>query len=445
LWPIGIRRESIGLEEFMAHFPLLKMSLRGGLYLSAVVALILHSSPGLALSPDERKAENECLDAVDDARSSCSSAGSMAGMSAAQQQQSQQMQQQAQQNGQQTQQLGQAQAAQCQNSMDMSKLLSGLSALQGGACLFNVQKCREACGASTHEQTASEVQQINSDMNSANATDTQLEPFKTPQAATSNQVQPTDYMRRMAKRCEAYSPGGMAAFAQAAAAIAGMFMNKQCGQQAATLAGTPAPGMNCQDPNWASTPQCMCGPSGTNPKSSICVGQPSLTGGVSTTSDPMGPAGPSIGDNPNLTDGARITDAGGQAKPSSGSQTMDGGGGGGGLSGGRGAQLNDTGGGGDPRSNVPTGVITGQGSGSGGGGGGGVAGGGGGGPGGRGGGGAGRKGFNINDYLPKSGSRNIAGMSIVAKDGITAALGPSLFEKVSKQYQQQRSNMIQDK
>lgn len=124
---------------------------------------------------------------------------------------------------------------------------------------------------------------------------------------------------------------------------------------------------------------------------------------------------------------------------------MDGGGGGGGMGGGgKGAGLNGADQGGDPRSNVPTNVITGQGGGSGGGGGGFGGGGGGAGGGGRTKGDYGGR-FNLKDFLPKGASRNIAGMSISAKDGITGPLGPSIFEKVTNQYQLQKRNMIQDR
>jgi len=394
----------------------------------------------------ESQSIEECQDAIDNAASACNQAGSTAGMTGAQAAQAQQMQQQAQQTGQQTGAIGEAQSAQCKNSMDLSKLMGGLSALYGGACLMAINSCKEACGAQSHEDTEQSADQITAE-SQARAGGTQLEEFKAssrPKTAT-KLTRDSQRLRRLAKRCSNYAPSATAAFAQAGAAIASMFMNNKCAQQtAAQQTPPPTAGVNCLEAQWASTPQCMCGPNGTNPKSSICVGNPQFPGGLATTNDPMGPMSPTAGDLGPISDGSRIPVLDGQAKGASGSQTMDGGGGGGGMGGGKGASLANNDQGGDPRSTVPTNVITGQGGGPGGGGG--VGGGGGGaGGGGRGKGDRSSDRFNLKDFLPKGASRNIAGMSISAKDGITGPLGPSIFEKVTNQYQLQKRNMIQDR
>ena len=95
-------------------------------------------------------------------------------------------------------------------------------------------------------------------------------------------------------------------------------------------------------------------------------------------------------------------------------------------------------------------MITGQSGGSGGGAGGGFAatsgGGGGGSKGSSDSGGGGGGGFNLSKYLPgQYKGRGLAGMSIEAKDGVTGPMGPSIWEKVSTQYQNQKSSLYQDR
>ena len=87
-----------------------------------------------------------------------------------------------------------------------------------------------------------------------------------------------------------------------------------------------------------------------------------------------------------------------------------------------------------------------------GGGGGGLAGGGGGGGsgGGYGGGGGGNAGadkIDLSQWLPKGKYKalNIGGMSIKPYDGITGPMGPSIWEKVSNQYQQQKPRLIPER
>jgi hypothetical protein len=53
--------------------------------------------------------------------------------------------------------------------------------------------------------------------------------------------------------------------------------------------------------------------------------------------------------------------------------------------------------------------------------------------------------FNLKNFLPNRSdykNRGIAGMSIPSADGITGPMGPSLFEKVSNQYQKQKTNLL---
>jgi hypothetical protein len=398
----------------------------------------------------ESKANEECDDGIAMVQATCGGSGiSSQGLNQQQQRQQQGLQSQSNQQGQGGQGGGgggggggQAQA--CKNAANLSGILGALSALKGGACLYAVSSCREACGVQDHAESVKNVQMIN------NETDAQagqnMEDFSVAKKKKANETGQTRHMRSMAKLCSAYAPSAGAAFAQAAAGLASMLMSNDCNQQAATQQ-TPPPQqtpMDCNNPQYAQTNiQCICA---KDPKSSFCTRAADMPGGLGYTAASGGPVSPNSGFDGPISDGAPVGGFEGQPKPASGSQEAGGGGGGGGLGGGRGgggAGQGDSGG--DPRSNVPTSVIQGTSGGSGGGAGGGGYASGGGAPGGRGGGGRTSDGFNIKDYLPKSQGRNIAGMSISARDGITGPMGPSIFEKVTRQYQYQRRNMLQER
>ena len=57
--------------------------------------------------------------------------------------------------------------------------------------------------------------------------------------------------------------------------------------------------------------------------------------------------------------------------------------------------------------------------------------------------------FNLKNFLPgsKYKTRGIAGMSVKSVDGITGPTGPSLWEKATRQYQEQiqKKNVIVDR
>lgn len=133
-----------------------------------------------------------------------------------------------------------------------------------------------------------------------------------------------------------------------------------------------------------------------------------------------------------------------EGKTSSGSNTAGGGGGGGPSGGGSGGGVGgEEGGPSGPQAAPDKNVITGVSN---------SGGGGGGSPGGYGkaGGGAARKGgiggllsrFNLKKFLPK-GKNKSSLASAGAQDGITGANGPSLWEKVRGQYQNQKSRLLQ--
>ncbi len=391
------------------------------------------------------KANDECDEGIALVQSACGGSGmSSQGLNPQQQQQSQGLQNQANQTGQ-SGQGNQAQAKACKNAANLSGIMGALSALKGGACLYAVSNCREACGVQNHSESVENMHAINTEVDLQGGQP--MEDFSVPKEKYANKTGQTSHMKRMARLCSAYAPSAGAAFAQAAAGIASMLMSNDCNQQAATQQ-TPAPQqtpMDCNNPQFAQTNiQCICA---KDPKSSFCTKAPDMPGGLGYTAASGGPVAPSSGIDGPIGDGVPLGDFGGQSKSASGSQEMGGGGGCGGWGGGgRGAGAGGTGdGSGDGRSNVPTGVIQGTAGGSGSGAGGGGFGSGGGGAGAKGGGGRSKDGFNIKDFLPKSSGRNIAGMSISAKDGITGPMGPSIFEKVTRQYQYQRRNMLQDR
>jgi hypothetical protein len=50
--------------------------------------------------------------------------------------------------------------------------------------------------------------------------------------------------------------------------------------------------------------------------------------------------------------------------------------------------------------------------------------------------------FDPDEYGKKKRSKGVSGMSMQAVDGITGPMGESIFEKISRQYQVQKTNMI---
>ncbi len=240
------------------------------------------------------------------------------------------------------------------------------------------------------------------------------------------------------------SAGAVAALGSVAGLLGALATASQCKQMMAVASPSP---MDCTNPAYAQNNiVCICQ---TDPKNPLCVQKEQFPTGLTTTLGDMGPATPSFSDDDTLF--AEGTDAlmlDGKPSVAKGSQTAEGGGGGG-PQGGRGAVYNPTGErGGGSRSDIDKNVIQGLAAGGGGGGGGsyngGAANGGGGGGKGGGGEGEGEK-FDLSKFLPKAKTRGLAGMSISSQDGITGPMGPSIWEKVSNQYQLQRQNLIQDR
>lgn len=241
------------------------------------------------------------------------------------------------------------------------------------------------------------------------------------------------------------SAGAAAALGSIFGLLGAMAMANSCKKMMAQATPTPTPGMDCSNPAYAQTNiMCICQ---ADPKNAMCVQREQFPSGLTTTLGDMGPASPTFSDDSFTDDGTGVPKFDGKPSVAKGSQTAEGSGGGG-PQGGRGGFYNGAGDRGGPaRSTVDKNVIQGLAAGSGGAGGGyGGGAGGGGGGGGKGGGGEGEgERFDLSKFLPKAKTRGLAGMSITSQDGITGPMGPSIWEKVSNQYQLQRQNMIQDR
>lgn len=369
-----------------------------------------------------------CVEEEDTNRKACTTQDMQAGLNPAAQAQAQQLMAQGNAANQNVASAGQTQAAQCQNQADLSKILSALSGLKGTACSATVKSCTDTCG-----QVAKSCKQL-----------AQSQPQK---AAIYNAR--AKVAENKSKVCDSRSSAGTAAMGQMLGLLGSMFQNQACAQQ--TAAATAAPN-DCTNPAYASvTAACICAAVGTNPAADptnpICQNGQSVAG-INPTLSTVGPSTPATMTDMS-SDGVAIDGTQAKANTQTGTAAMQGGGsGGGGFGAGGGGMggLNPGNEGGPAGSSIDKTVITGQS-----GGGGGLAAGGGGGGGGFGnlGGsrseGAGK--IDLSQWLPKGKykSLNIGGMSIKPYDGITGPMGPSIWEKVSNQYQLQKTQLIPER
>lgn len=382
------------------------------------------------LTPQQIAAEKECVAAEQEAYEACQTQSMSAGMTPEGQMQGQQLMAQQQMLNQNVGQIGSQQSNQCGGQADLTKVLGLLSGLKGAACLWAVTSCKSACGGNGKVPPG----------NGPNP----------PPAAPPNPVLQTTKMETKSAQCGGLATNAAMALAQAAAMFAASMTNSQCAKEASTngLAAAAQPIQDCSNPDYARTNVlCICQ---ADPKSSMCQKGEQFPIGLSTSGGPTGPSSPGALTDGLPSDGTPIGLAGGQAKTATGSATTEGGGGGGGGLGGSKGLQGISGGNGDDnaRSGLPTAVIQGTSGGGGGGAAGGGIGGGGGSP------GPGRSAkaakdddkLNLKNLLPRAG-RNVAGMSISSQHGITGPLGPSVFEKISSQYQNQlqKNRFIQDR
>lgn len=359
---------------------------------------------------------------------------------------------------------GRNQAQQCQSQANLSRIMASISALKAAACGTNMNACKNRC----------QIQSRYHDCRKRAVTHCMSHPVQPPNPGQSALRPLSTYETQMASRygqrsatCSRYGQNMMMMVMQGMNFGSAMAQNQQCANL--TSSSTPVPGATmppwgtppgvtlpgggsatCDDPTYAATSlACICQKDPTNRLCGGGTGGP--TGGTGPTGNGVGtpgrPFSPGTGVGSN---GRPIDQTQAKANTQGGSNiTPDGqmGGLGGGQGGGMGG-VGDQGGGAAP-STVDKNVIQGV-SGAGGGMGGGSGGGGGGGgfnPGG-GRGGSDESWFNLKKFLPNKKdfkNRGLAGMTVPAVDGVTGPMGPSLWEKVTNQYQVQKPNLITDR
>lgn len=339
--------------------------------------------------------------------------------------------------------IGKNMSEQCKVQADVAKIMTGINGVKGAACATLISKCESTCTTEASNRK-NEANTARTNNNYAMAT------TKDKEAAAAT---------KSASTCAGYSGQVMGMMMSAMQSMGNFATSKQCQADAAALAAAvptyspiamPTIG-DCTDPNNQSL-TCYCTKE-ANKSSVMCAGFTS--GGVAGTSTTTTPNGTSVA-TPYSSSVADLTDSGntadpfaGQNKKNSGGPSGQGDGGSGAPGGGGLSSLASEGGGsggtGDGRSAI-TGTSGGNGTlgSAGGGGGGGLA---------RNNGTAGSGGslmdkFNLKNFLPgsKYKTRGIAGMSVKSVDGITGPTGPSLWEKATRQYQEQiqKQNVILD-
>ena len=317
---------------------------------------------------------------------------------------------------------GKNQAQQCQVQSELTTVVSGLSKVMAFACNAQMNKCSVTC---------KQVHAAAVERGAANPAD--------PTAKTDAAASETASIA-----CQGYNVNMALMMMQSFSLDSNTLNNQQCaslssvsaGLAAATPYSVPTPVGGCDgSPAAQSNITCICR---ANPKDPMCNksgnGQP--FGGGGTQAGGGAGAGTPASASSTADNGTPIDPSGAPGKSEHGVAGGDGGGGGG---------LGNGGGGGGP---VATGQTSGGGaSGSGmgiaatsGGGGGNKGSGGGGGTG-------GGAAFDPRLFMPKDkyANRGLAGMTVQSVDGLTGPMGPSIWEKVSNQYQTQKSNLLLDK
>lgn len=360
---------------------------------------------------------------------------------------------------------GKNMAQQCKLQGQVSTAMTAINGIKATACGVMIGRCNARCD--------------NTALNFKNAGNRYLEIAKAnasnPAIAAANEtkgnkcLQASRQAMAAARMCNSYQGQVMAMGFSAMQHGLGIVQNKQCEAEASALANAPpmptfSPIVlpnptDCSDPNNQSL-ACFCSRE-SNSKSPMCAGfnPGAVAGGGATPNGPgngigSGTATPFLGtgNDDAGADGNTVDPFASKQNASNGDSGFSPGGGSPPGGGGLGSLGGDDGGGGgfgDPRS-----AITGTSGGQGGGGLGSAGGGGGGGGLARNNGSAGGMGgfmdkFNLKKFLPgsKYKTRGIAGMSVKSVDGITGPMGPSIWEKATRQYQEQiqKQNVIVDK
>jgi hypothetical protein len=336
----------------------------------------------------------------------------------------------------------------CQKQADMSDMMKKLTGMKTMACGTAMVTCTQLCEKEmTEAQTKINTVLKPPCMNPSPGTVCQ-------QAELTREEKMVAGDKTNIAQCNRYKTNVMMMLSQAMSFAQNAMQNNACVKATSNSPfsgiGSANGTVDCTIPANASTsPTCICQ---TDPNNPICpTYKPNLgtAGGLSGPTSNTGGvgAGNPYAVDPSADPGSRLDGALPFAKSTKGNNEIAGAGGGapsgnGALGGGGEA----SGRGGAASVGSDKNAITG------------LAGGGGGGVGGRGGGSSssGVRGalsglmdkFNLKKFLPNNKdykSRGLAGMSVPAKDGITGPMGPSLFEKVSSQYQKQKPALLQDK
>lgn len=345
--------------------------------------------------------------------------------------------------------VGKNMSQQCKLQADVSTLMTAINGIKGGACATYISKCNSSCNK---EATDNDTQAAELESTTYGASAAQI--YR--QAARRNRMQ--------SNTCKGYQ-GEVVGMMYAAMQNGGnIVVNKQCEKDLAALGAQPGASLpplptvgDCSDPN-NQTVTCICGREG-NSKLPLCAGftPPGSVAGAGTATPngsgtlamPYASKQDTTGDDGNTADPF----ASGDKKKAGNGPNGQGDGGGAAPSGSGLASLASEGGGpGGPgdKSSAITGTSGGNSSGLGSAGGGGGGGGFGRGLAGNGGGGNSfLDKFNLRKFLPgsKFKTRGIAGMSVKSVDGITGPMGPSIWEKATRQYQEQiqKQNVILEK
>lgn len=341
---------------------------------------------------------------------------------------------------------GKNMSQQCKIQADMAKLQASVNGVKGAACVTTVNSCSKSCTAEANR--AQQQMQIYDSSNNV--------------AGSAAEKKKMLAAKKSITTCSGYATQVTGMMFAALQGLGNMAINKQCQSDLAALA-VPTPTIpaivmptigDCTDPNNQSI-TCYCEKE-ANKSSPMCAGftNPNIIGGgggviPNGNGSVASPYTPAIADSGNGEGNTADPFAASKSKGGGGNGPGDGGSGapgGGGLSA-LSSEGGGSGGGGDTKSAITgtSGGNGGLGSAGGGGGGGGLA---------RNNGGAGGGGgmfdkFNLKKFLPgsKYKTRGIAGMSVKSVDGITGPTGPSIWEKATRQYQEQiqKQNVILEK
>jgi uncharacterized membrane protein YgcG len=333
--------------------------------------------------------------------------------------------------------------------------MAKMSALKGAACGGAMALCKSTCAeniATAQAELATAQQQMQNCVN-LNATNqaaipTCQEPWLAKKVKAEKEIAAD---KRVMARCASYNTNMIMSLMQGMSFGQNMAQNKACVNAASgnsfSGVGSLGSSVDCTNAEIAKvSPTCICQ---ADPTNAICPGAASTgtTGGMAGPTSGKTDASSSLYANDGSVDpGSSLSDKAAAVKSAKGSNTIDGGGGGG-PSGGFGGGGGGSDGGGAAGKGSDKSAISG------------LAGGSGSGVGGAGGGSSGSRSvrgtlnsllekLNLKKLLPSSKdykTRGLAGMSIKSSDGITGPMGPSLFEKVSTQYQRQKTNLILDK